>query len=146
MFTLRSSGDLFEDATALADELERLRAVSAFIETYPLGNRSHLRNLLTPFLDAQNRPSTHIRRLMRIVVATSLRGNMLLWFAINLIVPWDVYFAHRLNELKADLANYLPVWLDTWFELEALVSLATFAYLNPEYTFPEITGQAAPTA
>src|SRR5258708_3570531 len=42
MFTLRSSGDLFEDATALADELERLRAVSAFIETYPLGNRSHL--------------------------------------------------------------------------------------------------------
>jgi DNA mismatch repair ATPase MutS len=28
--------------------------------------------------------------------------------------------------------------LDTWFELEALCSLASFAYLNPEYIMPQI--------
>jgi DNA mismatch repair ATPase MutS len=28
--------------------------------------------------------------------------------------------------------------LHVWFELEALCSLATFAYLNPEYTMPEV--------
>jgi DNA mismatch repair ATPase MutS len=30
----------------------------------------------------------------------------------------------------------VPGWLDAWFELEALCSLANFAYLNPGYTFP----------
>ena len=32
----------------------------------------------------------------------------------------------------------LPVWLDAWHELEALNSLANFAYLNPRNVFPEI--------
>jgi len=41
--------------------------------------------------------------------------------------------------LKAELAQLLPSWLDAWYELEALNSLANFAYLNPEYTFPKIS-------
>ena len=32
----------------------------------------------------------------------------------------------------------LPLWLNTFYELEALISLSTFAYLNPDYEFPEI--------
>lgn len=32
----------------------------------------------------------------------------------------------------------LPEWLEIWFELEALCSLANFAYLNPDYTFPRV--------
>lgn len=146
VYTLRNLGDLFEDATALADELEQLRSVSVFLEAYPVQSRPNLARLLMPFKDTRVYPSQRIRRLLRIVVGTSLRGNMLVWLALNLIVPWDVYFAHRLNELKADLADHLPIWLNAWFDLEALVSLATFAYLNPDYTLPNIAADGMQAA
>src|SRR3989442_50572 len=43
-----------------------------------------------------------------------------------------------LTSTKSQVATHLPVWLDVWFELEALNSLASFAYLNPEHVLPEI--------
>ncbi len=55
-----------------------------------------------------------------------------------MLVPWDFYFAHRFNQYKSQVASHLPVWLDVWFELEALNSLANFAYLNPNYVLPQI--------
>src|SRR6185369_4581607 len=55
-----------------------------------------------------------------------------------LIVPWDFFFSYRLEIVKAEIAHLLPRWLDAWYELEALNSLANFAWLNPHYAFPEI--------
>jgi DNA mismatch repair ATPase MutS len=54
-------------------------------------------------------------------------------------VPWDFIFTHRLGILKKELAHLLPRWLDAWYELETLNSLANFAYLNPHYVLPELT-------
>jgi DNA mismatch repair ATPase MutS len=56
-------------------------------------------------------------------------------------LPWDAYYAYRLSQYKERIAERLPVWLDVWFELEAVSSLATFAYLNPEYTWPQIVAE-----
>jgi DNA mismatch repair ATPase MutS len=36
----------------------------------------------------------------------------------------------------------MPHWLDAWYELESLNSLANFAYLNPHYVFPEMSADA----
>src|SRR6185295_4995758 len=41
-----------------------------------------------------------------------------------------------------EIAQLLPRWLDAWHELEALNSLANFAYLNPDYAFPRIASDA----
>ena len=57
---------------------------------------------------------------------------------MNALVPWDNYCAYRLQRNKQHIALRLPEWLDAWYELEALSSLAAFAYLNPEYTLPEL--------
>ena len=38
----------------------------------------------------------------------------------------------------------LPAWLQTWYELEALISLANFAALNPDCTYPIIDPAAQP--
>jgi DNA mismatch repair ATPase MutS len=56
-------------------------------------------------------------------------------------VPWDFIFTHRLELVKKEIANLLPHWLDTWYELEALNSLANFAYLHPRYEFPELLAE-----
>jgi DNA mismatch repair ATPase MutS len=49
-----------------------------------------------------------------------------------------------LEQCKRDLNTLLPAWLDTWYELEALSSLATFAYLNPGTTFPRVEPGPSP--
>jgi DNA mismatch repair ATPase MutS len=53
-----------------------------------------------------------------------------------LIVPWDFYFSYRLSRCKAAVSSLIPVWLDVWIELEALVSLANLAWLHQEYVIP----------
>lgn len=132
----RKMGDLFQESFYLRDGLERLGHVFGFLEDYSYDGDSHLRQLCQPFLSARKRPSQQLMRVKRVVAATGLRRNFVLWFWINAIVPWDIYFARQLNQSKRELAELLPVWLDIWFELEALNSLAEFAFLNPESTFP----------
>jgi DNA mismatch repair ATPase MutS len=81
--------------------------------------------------------------MSRLVAAAGLTQNPALKVLVNLVVPWDFYFAHRLKQYRATLATQVPVWLDRWFELEALISLATFSYLHPTYTFPTIHAGSA---
>ena len=67
-----------------------------------------------------------------------VRTNPLLHLLFHLVVPWDFIFTYRLEQVKKEIAHLLPRWLDAWHELEALNSLANFAYLNPHYVFPEL--------
>src|SRR5262249_4366914 len=38
----------------------------------------------------------------------------------------------------------LPVWIDTWYELEALNALAHFGYLHPDCIFPDVLPVSTP--
>ncbi len=133
-------GDVFETTAVIADELDRLRAVFQQLENYPYraAKNPALKQLIAPFRDSADRPSAKLRRLNWIMSAASVRGNGLLWFLLNTLVPWDLYVAYLFKRIKVDMAALLPRWLDIWFELEAVGSLANFAYLNPEYAFPEL--------
>ena len=137
--TKNQRGDVFEDANFISDSLVYLSAIFEYLESYRYGKHQRLKELCQPFFAEQTlRPSTLLRKVARVAAAASLQKNMLLWVIINALVPWDFYFAHRFNQYRDQIAARLPLWLDTWFELEALHSLATFAYLNPEYTFPQV--------
>ena len=130
---------LFEDATFLEESLRTLNGVFQFLENGRYTHTPHLRELVAPFLDETERPSQHIRRVRRVVAGVGLRQNPLVSFIFNITVPWDIYFAYRLSLRRTDLAEWMPVWMDRWFELEALSSLAAFADLNPGIaTFPTI--------
>jgi hypothetical protein len=137
-WNVKRLGDVFETAAVIADELERLRAVFNQLETYPYKQITALKQLIAPFLDATKRPSAKLKRLSWIMSGASIRGNGLLWLLLNTLVPWDMVVAYFFQRIKADLATLMPRWLDIWFELESLGSLASFAFLNPEYTFPEL--------
>jgi hypothetical protein len=133
-------GELFDDATTLSDAFAQLSVAFDYLETSRYGTHTRLKDLCAPFLGEQSRrPSALLKSIAGIATATALRKNMLLWILINVLVPWDFYFAHRFYQRKAQIAKHLPTWLDTWFELEALCSLATFAYLNPDYILPNVT-------
>lgn len=132
-------GDLFDNTYFLRDAFATLSSVFAYLEAYPYGKHTYLKKLCEPFfMERTYRPSVLARRIARMASASTLRKNTLLWIIINVLVPWDTYCAYRLRQYQAQVAQRLPTWLYTWFELEALNSLATFAYLNPGYVLPQI--------
>ena len=137
--TAHLRGDLFDDAFYLRDAFGTLSSVFEYLERYPYGRHQHLKKLCEPFYtDREHRPSSLLKRTSRIASASTLKNNGILWLMMNALLPWDAYCAYRLRECKLQIATRLPVWLDVWFELEALCSLATFAYLNPEYILPDV--------
>lgn len=132
-------GHLFEDAYYLRDAFSQLHAVFAYLETYPYGRNQQLRQLCQPYVaQPDSRPSVLLKRVQRIATGATLEKNGLVWLLINLLWPWDFYLALRFQRYREQIAARLPLWLETWFELEALNSLATFAYLHPDYTQPHL--------
>lgn len=136
---------LFADVMFLTDWLRVLNNVFAFLEQWRFHKMPQVQQLCRPFLLAGERPSAHIKNVQRVVTGVGLRQNWLLGFVLNALVPWDIYFAYRLDQCRDDLAIQLPHWLDIWFELESASSLATFAYLNPgEWAWPTLLDDPAP--
>jgi hypothetical protein len=132
-------GDLFEDAYFLRDSFDQLGGIFAYLETYRYGEHTNLQALCKPFfVSGKQRPTILLKKIAHVATAATLQKNMLLWIVLNVLIPWDFYFARRFNQYKSQVASHLPTWLDVWFELEALNSLANFAYLNPNYVFPQV--------
>ncbi len=125
----------------LEKALTHFKAVFSYLESRSYKNTPRLGEICAPFVDQSKRPSVEIRRLGRLAAALGLRTNPILSLLVHLVVPWDFIFTHRLELLRKELAHLLPRWLEAWYELEALNSLANFAYLNPHYVFPETTAE-----
>jgi hypothetical protein len=142
LFFARGMRDIFSEALAARDTVEKLDAVFRYLENYPYGRNAHLMRLCAPFLDREQRPSVQLARIRRVLFAASLRSNLFLWLPLNLILPWDMLVASGLDSARARLRGLMPGWLDTWAELEALCALANYAYLNPEASFPIVDANA----
>lgn len=132
-------GNLFDEAHYLRDAFAQLHAVFTYLEMYHYGHNLHLRDLCTPyFADIHTRPSRLLTQVQRIAAGATLEKNLFIWLLINLLLPWDFYLVLRFQNYREQIAAHLPTWLEIWFELEALNSLATFAYLHPGYCLPAI--------
>ena len=134
----RNTAAAWDESLALGDALRQLHAVFQQLESFAYHGTPCLKALCAPFLDPAHRPSRYLARVTRVVAAMGIRGNPLLWFIVNAVAPWDAFFAYRLSQTKAGLSEHAPVWMDVWFELEALGSLANLAYLNPAFAFPVV--------
>jgi hypothetical protein len=129
----------FLDAASRMDrEVEKLAPIFRLLETRPLYGRSHLLELLTPFRQPDTRPSTRLVRIRWITAGVGLRMNPIAGLLLNLALPWDFFFAYLSANARQELAAVLPAWLEALHTLEALASLANFAYLNPGCTYPKI--------
>ena len=131
----------WDELQELEKTLTHFNVVFAYLESRKCQNTSGLAEICAPFVDKGKRPSTEMKRLGRLAAALGLRTNPILWFLVHLLMPWSFYFTYRLELVKAEIAQQLPRWLDAWYELEALNSLANFAYLNPHYEFPELSAE-----
>jgi hypothetical protein len=135
--TLNIIGEFLGAMVRLDDELTPFQAVLRYLERYPYGKASHLAELCAPF--RMQSPTQQLRRLKWVTAMAGLRMNPVIGLLINLIVPWDFWAAWLAGRQRAQMVRLLPIWLDTFHELEALISLGNFAALNPGYGFPKIS-------
>lgn len=69
------------------------------------------------------------------------RNNVLLSTILDGLLFWQLRQVMRIEAWKKQYASELLAWLQTVGEIDALNSLATFAYNHPNYSFPTITDQ-----
>jgi hypothetical protein len=138
LFQKRIAG-AFGELQDLEIALAHFQVVFRYLESRCYDKTPGVAAICAPFVDKSKRPSVEMRRLGRLAAALGVRTNPILFLLVHLVVPWDFFFTHRLELVKKEIADVLPRWLDAWYELEALNSLANFAYLNPHYVFPELT-------
>ncbi|HSD63152.1 MAG TPA: hypothetical protein VLB50_05110 [Ignavibacteriaceae bacterium] len=131
---------ILDEAEFISDELEKPAAVFQFLEQYHYNNSPLLLKLCESFKTANEQPSVLINKIKNAVGFLRMRkGNPFVWNVIRAIFPVDFYFKLKLNRLKTLVSGRYNSWFETWYNLEALSSLANFAWLNPGYAFPEIT-------
>lgn len=138
--TLKQS---FDAVMLLDDELAKFRTILRYFENYPYANYPHLKQVCQPFWDKTTRPSTQLRNVTLLTTAVGLRMNPVLGLFLN-IVPWDILVGFLIHRCQQQCAARFPRWVDTWSELEALISLSNFAYLAPEYIFPDVRDEIQP--
>jgi hypothetical protein len=128
----------FDTIMLLDDELGKFKTILRYLETYPYRKNSYLKQLCKPFLDRETLPSRQLRKVTLLTTAIGLRMNPVMTILLNIAFPWDMFFGALIDRYKAQCVELFPKWLNAWFEMEALVSLANFGYLHPDYVFPEI--------
>jgi hypothetical protein len=150
---MRYRSRLFLDSSLMSTIFKQQHSVFSFIEKYPTANTPQLQKVCEPFQSSDASPSKLMKSLSRIawyarltqsqvitqsMAATGAGTSQGIATIFNLVVPWDLFLAYFLGQCKDAAKKNLPAWLDAWYELEALSSLATFAYLNPDYVLPEL--------
>jgi MutS domain V len=138
LFTRKTRGALYVDASYLRDTFGQLQIIFEYLEKYPYGKHATLKQLCAPFFkNSDDHPSILLKQLTHVASFALLENANILGLLINALLPVDVYVAYFLSKYRARIIQLLPEWLEIWYELEALSSLANFAYLNPEYTMPQ---------
>jgi len=67
------------------------------------------------------------------------RSNLMVHLLFNPLFLWDIYKTMQIDRWKATYGSQSVEWIKTLGELDAFVSLATFAFTHSDYVYPELT-------
>ncbi len=79
-----------------------------------------------------------MRALTALADCTELRLSPMLYVVVNTLTLWDFHVGHLLERWQRADGRRVADWLAALGEMEALSALATLAFDNPEWTFPEL--------
>ena len=139
-----SIAPLFGRVLALHGELEKLVTVITTLEQSTFSNQPTIRQQCQGLIAHPTRPTTCLQQLSRICQGLSVKAHPLIHLALNAFIPWDLLYVGRLHRLTTALHDTLPQWLETIGQLDAASALARFAYVNPDYQWPQLETPTTP--
>jgi ABC-type multidrug transport system fused ATPase/permease subunit len=125
-------------ASARESSVTRWRSMIAAIEVEPF-EAPLLKKLQQRLAAGKRKASEEIAALERIVGFVDARRNEVFRLLIGPLLMWDVHCAFALLRWRARVGGHVRAWLDALGEVEALASLAGFAFEHPTFTWPELT-------
>jgi len=135
-FNSKFISELFDRSLDIKMEFGKFSRILEFLESYNYSKNELLKKYCRTFFESKKSPSYYFKRLNRITLAASFQKNPITLLLLNSLFPYDFFFAYKLEKVKEELKDKLPEWLEIFYNLEALISLSNFAYLNPDYIFP----------
>ncbi|HVW07503.1 MAG TPA: hypothetical protein VHC90_02920, partial [Bryobacteraceae bacterium] len=119
-----------------AHDLDLLSEILALLEKQPFTS-SRLKELTNAIRTGSGQPaSKRIARLRRLMELIDSRDNVFLRIAGPPLL-WTTQLAMALEAWRAENGALIPVWLDAVAEIEALSSLANYAYEHPADVLPQ---------
>lgn len=79
-----------------------------------------------------------INQLARLFEQLDTVANLMISVMLNGLFQFHNHVFFRVNKWKTAHGNEIFEWMDTIAEVEALVSIANFAYNNPDYIYPTV--------
>jgi DNA mismatch repair ATPase MutS len=135
-FTSDKVKGLFDAAFQMEKLLGSFSNILSHVERFKASDDKEISQFLKVYQKEDEKPSVILKKVRRFAIAASVQKNQVLGPLMNLVIPWDLYFSMRLENLKVELEPKITKWLDKFYELEALNSMANFAFLNGDYSFP----------
>ena len=90
----------------------------------------------------QRKASLAISRLSKLMNELDQRNNVFMYVILNGLFFWELRQIMRIETWKEQYARELPHWLSALGQMDALNSLATFAYNHPDYSYPTLLDKA----
>ncbi len=136
--TAARASAISEQTVAMSSALDAFRALFALAEQTP-GESVWLRAIRQALAENGKPASAAIGELASLTEGLNYRRNPYFSLLIGLFTLWDIHYLFRLEAWRIQQGPGLSHWFAALGELEALNSLAGFAYAHPAYAVPEIT-------
>lgn len=75
-----------------------------------------------------------VKELNSLIEKFEYRNNVLVALLLNFYLAWDFYLLLKLKQWKGKYGDHLPAWESIVYEIEVLISAATFRYNNTAHT------------
>lgn len=134
--TKKQIDDAHEQTSKAGDILADYALLIAHLETAHFES-GQLVELQKSFHAGGKLASVRLKKMAYIISQLNVRYNPFVFF-LNVIGLWDLFWIRRLEQWKAKEKDDLPAWFDALREFEALISLSTAWYNNPEWSLPII--------
>ena len=96
-----------------------------------------LRDIHRNMTESRVKAISTINELAGIIKGFDIRLNMIMGVILNGILMWDIQSVLRLERWKRSVKVFIPGWFDDLARVDALVSLANYAFNNQEFIYPD---------
>ncbi|QJD77924.1 MutS-related protein [Spirosoma rhododendri] len=129
---------LSEQTAELATALKTVNTLFVQAEQVP-GEAIRLKAIRQALSSHNQKASDAVRQLASLAEGLNFRLNPYFYLFFGVASLWDWHYLSGLNRWRQQHGTALRRWFDALGELEALNSLAGFAYAHPAYARPTIT-------
>lgn len=117
--------------------------LAAMRELIQIMEREHfssvkLKTLAGHFGHGKSTASDHIGRFLRLISLVKHRDNEFFMY-LSFCLLWGTQFAFAIERWRCRYGAHTLEWMAVLGELEALLSLSTYAFEHPQDPFPEVT-------